>query len=181
MNGSIDWCFETSQLRTRLINVGDRALYRALYTDPLVMAQVGPVMTEAGADAAFGKVLDYNLEWPVRARYWQLSDLASGTPAGLLSIVRAAANPDSVEPGLMLLPQWQGRGIGSELARKLVDILLENRWGLGTEALIVRNAASNVRVASMGVSFGFETPVSEGDAQEKRRLTRRAWLAKSSG
>ncbi len=178
---AIDWRFETPRLRARLVDDRDRDLYRNLYADPAVMAHIGAVLNQAEADIVFGKVLRYNVETPVRARYWRLSDIASGDDAGLLSNLRMVEDPGLVELGIMLLPCRQGRRIGLELATKIIDLLMENRWGLDTRTVIARTAPTNARVACLTTQLGFEAIASQNVQQEWWRLTREEWLAANGG
>lgn len=181
----IDWRFETPRLRARLVDGRDRdrELYRNLYTDAAVMAHIGAVMSETEADVVFQKVLGYNLEWPVRARYWRLSDRSTDEVVGIQSFVRPVADPASMELGLMLLPKSQGHRLGAEASQRLVDLLLGNHWGLDAETVFARHASANDRVARLGVTLGFGhvdpcagQPVA---VSEEWRLSQREWLAHS--
>ncbi len=151
----IDWRFETHRLQARLVDSRDRDLYRSLYTDPAVMAHIGAVMSDAEADEVFGKVLGYNAETPVRARYWRLSDRSADEVVGIQSFIRPLADPASLELGMMLLPQSQGQGLGIEASQRFVDLLLGNHWGLDIETVFARHAETNARVAHLGASLGF--------------------------
>lgn len=174
----IDWRFETPRIRTRLIDGRDRDLYRNLYTDPSVMAHIGAAMSDAEADVVFEKVLGYNAEWPMRARYWRLSEIASGGPVGLLSNLRAARDPGLIELGIMLLPSWQGQGVGLEVTVKIVDLLMNNDWGLDTEAVIARHASANVRVGRLGAALEFESVERSVPSSAEWRMSKQQWLAR---
>ena len=174
----IDWRFETPRIRARLIDSRDRDLYRNLYTDPAVMAHIGAAMSEAEADVVFEKVLGYNAEWPMRARYWHLSDLVSDGPVGLLSNMRAAEDPSQIELGIMLLPQWQGQRIGQEVTRKIIALLMGNCWGLDTEVAFARHASSNVRVGRLGVALEFQSVQQPVSGPAEWRMSKQQWLAR---
>lgn len=182
----IDWSFETPRLQARLVDHRDRDLYRDLYTDPAVMAHIGTVMSDSEADAVFEKVLGYNAEMPVRARYWRLSDRGTDDAIGIQSCIRPIAEPASLELGMMLLPQKQGCGLGVEASRRFIELLLGNRWGLDIEAVFARHTSANARVARLGATLGFdrtaqikrpiERSVSTG---EEWRLSREEWLVRA--
>jgi Acetyltransferase (GNAT) domain len=174
----IDWTFETERVRARLVGEGDCELYRALYTDPAVMAQIGVVMSVAESAGVFEKVCRYNGEWPMRARYWRLSDQVSDNAVGILSIIRDVNDPRLIELGLMFLPRWQGLGIGLNVSGKIVDMLMNNRWNLDAGVVIARHAAVNVRVGRLGVALGFENMAPGGNAMTGWRMTRTEWLAR---
>lgn len=175
----IDWHFETPRIRARLIDSRDRDIYRNLYTDPAVMAYIGPAMDVADADALFEKVLGWNAEWPMRARFWRLAD-ASDVPIGLYSITRRKIAPDKIELGQMILPQRQSQRFGLEVAVWVIDFLMNDRWGLGVDDLVAHNMAENTRVNRIGLALGFEHlgKDPETDHQEAWLLTYTAWMRK---
>ena len=99
-DGSIDWCFDTPRLHGRLVDERDRDVYRALYTDPAMMAHIGPALARDAADALHAKVCGWNRETPMRARYWRMSlrdtdevPLASRQTAEQLPAVANGTNP----------------------------------------------------------------------------------------
>lgn len=188
---AIDWRFETPRLQARLIDGRDRDLYRSLYTEVAVMAHIGAAMSGAEADIVFDKVLGYNAETQVRARYWRLSDRSTDDAIGIQSFIRPLADPGSLELGMMLLPQSQGLGLGSEASRRFVDLLLGNYWGLDIETVFARHAETNARVARLGATLGFdhvdrpaeqrvsvEQPIERpAPPPEEWRLSRQEWRA----
>ncbi len=174
----IDWRFETPRIRARLIDSRDRDLYRSLYTDPAVMAHIGSAMSDAEADVVFENVHGYNAEWPMRARYWRLSEIASGDQAGLLSNLRAPRDPGLIELGIMLLPSWQGQRIGLEVTVKIVDLLMNNEWGLDTEAVIACHASANIRVGRLGAALDFEAVERSVPNSAQWRMSKQQWLAR---
>lgn len=184
----IDWGFETPRLQARLVDDRDRDLYRNLYTDAAVMAHIGAVMSEAEADVVFAKVLGYNAETPVRARYWRLSDRATDDVIGIQSFVRPVNDPASAELGMMLLPQGQGHGLGIEASQRFIDLLLGNHWRLDIETVFARHADANVRVARLGATLGFDHVDGHADrpvdrpapTPEEWRLSRQEWLARGA-
>lgn len=176
----VDWSFQTPRIHARLVDDRDRDLYRSLYTDESVMAHIGAPLSVEDADGVFGKVLGYNAENPLRARYWRLSDIASGSDMGLLSNVRDRHESGVIELGIMLLPSWQGRGMGLEILVKIIDLLMSDRWELDIHTVIARNAPRNLRAACLTSRLGFETTASS-HAQEGWLLTRQEWLGTSNG
>lgn len=177
----IDWRFETDRIRARLVDSCDRDLYLRLYTDPAVMAHIGATKSEAEAIDVFEKVLGYNAETPVRARYWRLSLRSSDETIGMQSLVRTAADPATVELGMMLLPQSQGQGYGIEASERIVSLLFGNHWRLDTEAVFARHAVANVRVARLGVTLGFRPVEQPASARAEWGFSKQEWLARSGG
>lgn len=175
-----EWSFETPRVRARLIDVRDRALYRALYTDPRMMAHIGPVLDTTAADAVFEKACGYNRESPMRARYWRLADRASDAAIGMQSIVRSGADPGVVELGLMLLPALQGRRLGVEISDALLQALFGDRWGVDATAATARHAPGNARVGRLGASLQFAPEAQDDAALHEWRMTKSAWLQRGS-
>ena len=179
----IDWRFETSRIRARLIDGRDRDLYRNLHRDPAVMRHIGPPMSEAEADVVFDKVLGYNAETPVRGRYWRLSDRNTDDAIGIQSFIRPMADPASLELGMMLLPERQGLGLGIEASQRFIDLLLGNHWGLDIETVFARHAETNARVARLGATLGFDhvdrpagQPIERpAPPPEEWRMSRQEW------
>lgn len=179
-DGDIDWRFETPRVHARLIDARDRALYRALYTDPRIMTHIGPALDTAAADAVFEKACGYNRESPMRARYWRLADRASDEAIGMQSIVRSGTEPGVVELGLMLLPAWQGRRLGVEITDALLEGLFGDRWSVDAMAATARHAPGNARVGRLGASLRFEPEAQDDAALHEWRMTKSAWLQRGS-
>jgi RimJ/RimL family protein N-acetyltransferase len=181
VDDDIDWCFESAKIRARLIDSRDRDLYLKLYTDPAVMAHIGATKSEAEAIEVFEKVLGYNAETPVRARYWRLSHRSSDETIGMQSIVRTAADPAIVELGMMLLPQGQGQSFGIEASKRMVALLFGNHWRLDTQSVFALHASANARVARLGATLGFQPVERPALARAEWRLSREQWLARGVG
>lgn len=173
----IDWTFKTARVRARLVDERDRELYRALYTDPAVMAHIGPTMDDVGSDALLQKISRCNTGSTNRTRYWRLSQSSSDHAIGQLSAIFAADDSTVVELGLMLLPANQGQGIGNEVSIRILDLLMGNHWGLNVITVIAQHAGSNFRVSRLGMMLGFEHRGRGEDALEAWRLTKSDWLA----
>lgn len=180
MNGlAVDWAFKTPRIRARLIDENDRELYRSLYGTPEVMVHIGPVMNVQDIDSLFLKVLGWNTEWPMRARFWRMDDVA-GDAVGLFSITRQKQDPATVELGQMLLPYRQGQGYGLESSLYILNILMGDSWGLSIENAIAHNEVENTRVNRIGVLLGFERLRSDvpDDRRVRWRLERGAWQSR---
>lgn len=174
----IDWGFETLRVRGRLIAADDRALYRALYTDPSVMDKIGAVMTETDVDVLLEKVCRCNAQPSMIALYWRLSDRASDAPIGQLSAIRAVETPSRIELGLMLLPDRQGQRFGSEVLAHIVDCLMDHRWGLGIDTVMACSSPANAGVNRLGALLGFRHAGQNAEALNRWILARTDWLAR---
>jgi RimJ/RimL family protein N-acetyltransferase len=174
---AVDWAFETGRIDARLVDDRDRALYLALNTDPAVMAHIGPALDEADANAKFEKVCGYNAEWPLRARYWQLSDRRSGDAIGVLSVIRDASDAARIELGMMFLPTSQSAGYAAHITREILDRLFDDGWALGIETVVARHAPTNDRVSRLGVTLGFEHVAAGSQTLNEWRMRKAQWLA----
>lgn len=173
----VDWAFGMPRLRARLMDERDRDLYRALYTDPAMMTHIGQPLSVAEADAMFAKVLRWNREVPMRARYWRVERREDGDAVGMQSILRAETAPDVVELGLMILPGHQGRRYGHEITAAVLDRLFDPAWALGTATVVARHLPANVRIERLGVALRFEETATADGSARGIRLTRAAWEA----
>lgn len=174
MNAAVDWGYAARHVGARLVDDRDRALYRALYSDAAVMAHVGAALAPEAADALFAKVCAANAKTPAMARYWRVDDARGGGPIGQVSMLRAAADPRCADLGVMLLPQWQNRGVGLSALAGLVDALLSDRWPLHLDVLTARHAAANPNAGRLTGALGFVV-ASADEAEVLWRLDRRDW------
>ena len=174
MNAAVDWGYAARHVGARLVDDRDRALYRSLYSDAAVMAHVGAALAPEAADALFAKVCAANAATPAMARYWRVDDARGGGPIGQVSMLRDAADPRCADLGVMLLPQWQNRGVGLSALAGLVDALLSDRWPLHLEVLTARHAAANPNAGRLTGALGFVV-ASADEAEVLWRLDRRDW------
>lgn len=176
---AIDWRFAATRLHARLLDERDRGLVHALYTDPEVMAHVGPALSPEDADAFFAKLLRWNAEIPVRARFWAYCDLGEELSyIGLFSATRVADAPSTWELGQMLLPQRQRHGYALEISVRILDLLMSDVWGLGVEVAVGRHAGENTRLLRIGDALRFHRDDPDGQGRETWSLTREAWWAR---
>ncbi|MBL8255571.1 MAG: GNAT family N-acetyltransferase [Pseudoxanthomonas mexicana] len=105
---------EAKEIRLRLLDSRDKALYLFAFTDRGMMRFVGEPVGDERAEKAFSRACALNLMQNLKARTWVVEVGPSGDAAGLLSISVKGA---SAEIGGMILPRWQGLGIsGAVLA-----------------------------------------------------------------
>jgi RimJ/RimL family protein N-acetyltransferase len=174
----IDWSFEASRVRGRLVNEDDIDLYRALYADADVMRYIAAAMGPEQVAAVFANALRHNANPAARARYWRVSHQRTGQTLGLAGLVRDASLPTRGELGLMLLPRAQHTGVGVQTLECLVDGVLSQRWALGMDEVAGRHAVGNIGAGRLVEHLGFErfdidTPGSMG-----WRMTADVWGAR---
>lgn len=173
----IDWRFDTPRLHGRLVDERDRDFYRALYTDPAMMAHIGPALGRDAADALHGNVCRWNRETPMRARYWRMALRDTDEAVGMQSILRSADAPASVELGLMVLPGFQGRQFGLEITAGVLDHLFDPRWKLDLDTVIARHVPANLGVGRLGELLQFDACRLPGPDASGLRMTREIWAA----
>ena len=160
--------FDTARLHVRALVAADEALYCALYTDPAVMAHIGPPLALEGARRAFAQALRLNATPGGAERRWAVLDRATGGGLGLLALLRAADAPGVAEVGVMLLPPAQGRGLARELNEAVASrAFAPGGWGL--HRLWARHAAGHAAAAAALAASGFVPgPPSGPDATVQR-------------
>lgn len=154
--------FDTPRLHARPLGPGDEALYRRLYTDPAVMAQVGAPLSPDAARRGFAVACRRNAGHGSVELRWAILDRASGEAVGLLALM-----PDDsggAEFGVMLLPGAQGRGLARELNDAVVALAFPPDGG-GLRRLWARHARGHAAAAAALAASGFRPgPDIGGDA-----------------
>ena len=153
--------FDTPRLRLRLLQPGDEALYRALYTDPAVMTHVGTPLSADAAGRAFAAACRRNEDPDGVERRWAVLDRATGAAVGLVAMLRDRLDPANAELGVMLLTAAHGRGLARELNDAVVaQALMPGGWGL--DRLWARHAAGHAAAARALAASGFAPGPAEG-------------------
>jgi RimJ/RimL family protein N-acetyltransferase len=141
-------------LRLRNLTVDDLALYEAVHCDPAMMEHLGGPLPKAGlaekirrdvASIASGEARVFVIE----------PDGPGGSPAGTIAIWEHDQHRDPiVEIGWMVLPPFQGRGVGTAAVRAALDLVrAEGRWHVVHAFPPVTNPGSNAMCRRMGFSF----------------------------
>ncbi len=153
--------FQTSRLRLRLLRPPDEALYCALYTDPGVMARIGPPLSADAARRGFSAARRRNLDPAGPERRWAVHGRASGAAAGLFALLRDPRDRGDAEFGIMLLPSAQGRGFARELGAMAVSrAFAPDGWAL--HRLWARHAPGHAAAAGVLRAAGFRPGPPEG-------------------
>ncbi|MCC7248838.1 MAG: GNAT family N-acetyltransferase [Lysobacter sp.] len=174
---AIDWTFAAGRVRGRLLDESDddRALYVALYAEPVVMAHIGAAMSPAAAAALFQKSVDCNRAPAALARYWRVDEIRTGEAVGIVALVRNPNALDRGELGVMLRPHWQNRGVGLPALAGLVDGVIADRWLRDVDLLIGRHAADNPNAGRLTEALGFERQADDGSGSVRWYLKRSDW------
>jgi len=152
----------------RNIEVDDLALYEAIHCDPEMMAELGGPLPREG----LAEKLRRDAASTEAGEIWVLKiilDEEAGTPAGTVTIWEHELNGQRInEIGWMVLPAFQGRGVGSEAVRSVLDrARSEGRWDVVHAFPPVTNPRSNAMCRKMGF-----TKVEEIDYVFRGRILR---------
>ena len=131
----------------RPLGADDEAFYVAIYTDPALLAQVGPPLDDAAARRSFAAALREAARETPRRRLWVIAEGDPGVDVGLIGLLGDARE---VEMGAVVRAACQGRG----LARAAVVALAGIAFGeLGVARVHARCTFENAAaIATLGKS-----------------------------
>lgn len=153
-------------MRFRRVTEDDAPLFEAELCDPAMMEHLGGPITVEQAHDTLRRQLDPATVWS----FVIVTDL--GEDAGSVCLWRHDGDDPITEIGWMVLPAFQGRGLGKAAVRELLDRAdADGRWGPIHAFPEVGNEASN----AMCRSLGFELIATETFAYRGRSLTCNTW------
>jgi len=144
----------TSSIRLRNLQAGDLGLYEAIHCDPAMMEHLGgPLPREGLADKLRRDVAATEAD-----EVWVLVILPSerhDRPAGTVSVWRHEGQGHPVEEiGWMVLPEFQGQGIGTAAVRAVIDrARATGRWTELHAFPPVANPGSNAMARRLGFTL----------------------------
>jgi len=152
----------------RNIEVDDLALYEAIHCDPEMMAELGGPLPREG----LAEKLRRDAASTEAGETWVLKiipDDDAGTAAGTVTIWQHEWKGQRInEIGWMVLPAFQGRGVGSEAVRAVLRrARSEGRWDVVHAFPPVTNPRSNAMCRKMGF-----TKIEECDYEFRDRILR---------
>ncbi len=136
-------------MQLREIGPGDLSLYERIHCDPATMEHLGGPLPREGIEDKLREDAASN----ATGEAWVLAiTLEDRTPAGTVSIWEHEWRGQRIaEIGWMVLPPFQGRGLGSEAVRAVLDMARsEERWGVVEAFPPIANGASNAMCRKMG-------------------------------
>lgn len=139
-------------MRLRNVQAGDVAAYVAMRCDPEMTAELGGPLPRDGIEA---KVASDVREAAADAAWIKMivpDEAAPEVVAGSVVLWSHDVDGDPMsEIGWMVLPEFQGRGIGKTAVRVLLEMARdEDRWGPVHAFPATTNAASNGICRSLG-------------------------------
>ncbi len=170
--------FESARLRIAPLtqDAADFALYRALYCDPSVMRYIAEPVRAGRIAASFHAAWRESRAQRFPNR-WSLRTRADGAAAGLLGTLQASA-ADTVELGVMLLPERQAQGLAAEALQAMLTRLARDG---GVRCAWSRHAPDNRAMAHVLARCGFEREAGIGDAWRWRHDLNAVAPAPASG
>jgi RimJ/RimL family protein N-acetyltransferase len=131
-------------MELRPVTLDDLPLYESILCDPAMMAELGgPLPRERLPER-----LRRDVDAVAADSYWMykiVPDAETGVAAGTVCIWEHPWRGERInEIGWMVLPAFQGRGVGSQAVRTILDkARAEARWDVIDAFPAVTNAASN--------------------------------------
>ena len=154
-------------MRLRDVELGDLGAYVRMRTDPVMMAELGGPLPREGIEAKVERDVREAAAGIVWIKMIIPDEAAPEVVAGSVALwshedeggAPAQDGPIS-EIGWMVLPEFQGQGIGKRAVRTLLELArAEDRWGLVHAFPGVTNAASNGICRSLGFRFAGEQDI----------------------
>ncbi len=118
--------FETKRLSMRPIDIQDKALYCALYTDDVVMRNIGKALTQEKAEKCFATCLKMTNKPEPILYVWVITDKNSGETLGIQNISRDKSNLQQAEFGIMLVPSSYRKHVAFESIGALTEYGLKH-------------------------------------------------------
>jgi RimJ/RimL family protein N-acetyltransferase len=160
-----------ASVRLRPLGADDEAFYVAIYTDPALLAQVGPPLDDAAARRSFAAALREAARPAPRRRLWVITETGPGVDVGLIGLIGDARQ---VEMGAVVGASFQGRGLARAAVIALaaiayadpgVERLHARCTRANTAAIAVLGKAGFVRQPDVGDEVRWEWPPPRRDAR----------------
>ena len=144
-------------MQLRDVELGDVDAYVRMRCDPVMTAELGGPLPREGIEA---KVARDVREAAADTAWIKMIIPDEAAPAAVAGSVALWSHEDGEhisEIGWMVLPQFQGRGIGTKAVRALLLLARDDgRWGLVHAFPAVTNGPSNGICRSVGFRFAGE-------------------------
>lgn len=149
----------------RDVEPGDVDAYVRMRCDPVMMAELGGPLAREGIDAKVRSDVDTVAAGTGWIRMIVPDDAAPETVAGSVALwSHDLDGPTISEIGWMVLPEYQGRGLGKRAVRTLLEAARDaDRWELIHANPATTNAPSNGICRSLGFHFLAEVDVTFAD------------------
>jgi RimJ/RimL family protein N-acetyltransferase len=152
---------QEGRVQLRDVELGDVDAYVRMRCDPVMMADLGGPLPREGMEAKVAcdvRAAAADTDW---IKMIVPDEAAPGAAAG--TVVMWSHDEDSepmTEIGWMVLPEFQGRGLGKRAVGMLLGLARDDgRWGLVHAFPATSNAPSNGICRSVGFRFAGERDV----------------------
>jgi RimJ/RimL family protein N-acetyltransferase len=156
-------------MKLRNLSNDDLWLYEAIHCDPAMMEHVGGPLPREGLPEKLARdvaSVEADTSWIVVIVPDEDPNAAAGTVAVWEHVFDDGTTVNEI--GWMVLPPFQGRGLGSEAVRTILErARVEGRWSPLHAFPPVTNARSNAMCRKMGFSW-----IRESDFQFRDRTLR---------
>jgi ribosomal-protein-alanine N-acetyltransferase len=152
----------TNRLALRPLDVADRSIYVALYTNADVMRHIGVPLDPHKASVSFDKACALQVEQLGFPSRWILRRTGAREAAGLMGVFKDP-HGESAEVGVMLLPDAQGQGLAAEAIRAMASHAFGEGW---VRSLWARHSPANAAMQAVLESLTFHA---ESGLQAERR------------
>jgi RimJ/RimL family protein N-acetyltransferase len=148
-------------VRLRDVELGDAGAYVRMRCDPVMMAELGGPLPREGIEDKVAR----DVQAAAAATDWIKMIVPDETaPEVVAGSVALWSREEDGEPiseiGWMVLPEFQGRGLGKQAVRMLLELArADGRWGLVHAFPATTNARSNGICRSLGFWFAGEREV----------------------
>lgn len=152
-------------MRLRDVEAADLDAYARMRCDPVMMAELGGPLPRAGIDAKVRR----DAEQAAAGTEWIKMIVPGGAAPDVVagSVVLWSHDEGGMplsEIGWMVLPEFQGRGIGKQAVRMLLELArTDGRWGLVHAFPGVTNGPSNGICRSLGFTHAGERDITFND------------------
>jgi RimJ/RimL family protein N-acetyltransferase len=149
-------------MRLRDVELGDVSAYVRMRCDPVMMAELGGPLPREGIEEKVARDVQAATAGGAWIKMIVSGEAAPEAVAG--SVVLWSHDEDAGEPiteiGWMVLPEFQGRGLGKQAVRMLLGLARDDgRWGLVHAFPATTNGPSNGICRSLGFRFAGERDV----------------------
>ena len=152
------------QMRLRDVEPGDVSAYVRMRCDPVMMAELGGPLPRAGIEEKVAR----DVRAAAADDSWIKMIVPEAAPGAVAGTVTLWPHEDGGEPvseiGWMVLPEFQGRGLGKQAVRMLLELARDDgRWGLVHAFPATTNGPSNGICRSLGFRLAGERDVNFAD------------------
>ena len=149
------------RLRLRDVEVGDVDAYVRMRCDPVMMAELGGPLPREGIEDKVARDVRTAAAGSDWIKMIVPDEAAPEVVAGNVVLWSHDEDGEPVsEIGWMVLPEFQGRGLGKRAVRMLLELARDDgRWGLVHAFPATSNAPSNGICRSLGFRFVGERDV----------------------